>query len=674
MNVPTKLLAGCLLLLAVGMPVLDTWRALFLAAGLLALVFGTSRTERWRLAAAASLVLAVVGLKAVLPRADIAEAHNAFLVIHDSEALQQELPKEVFANWKAQFDALYPPDREPYTARSQWRQSGAPKTLFTQSADAIWRQAKYTRQVDAIEFHNLGEFRGGFANEIQYNFWAGELLREQMPFYVMYELTPASVGGRLKWQGQLFWEQGNGRFEEINHAGIAERSIASQDVGRRVYAAFFPKRDPNLYFEFEPSIWLRLAAWLEALLSAAGVVAVLVLTIRVRWGAYLRSASIFAVAYVLMVSFLAVSEGKYLGRAYPPQGGGDDGLSHDHLGRSMAMLAGRGEFAEALKGDEAVYWATPGTRYFRMVEKLVFGDTNLLYALVVPCVPVIVFWLLLHLVPPRWAWALTGLFCVLVVGNFSYLNYIANAKLGYGEALAGGLFLLGLTLLLHTQPEWGGTTQGPALIWIAGAALACSMFVRPNFALAVVWLGVATAWVCLRRRDTASFLAFGSGLALALWMPFHNWFYGHELYLISKAGATVSVSLGIGDYGSALKDLLNGRTHTTGFETVVRQVTGWLWSPGLLVRPQLTMPAWAVHPVKLLALIVTCWVAVRAVVSRFTHESALGVVAVASLLAHVPMLFIFTTHYRYAMLAWDLSIVVLAASLIRRRHAHLAAA
>jgi hypothetical protein len=102
-----------------------------------------------------------------------------------------------------------------------------PTSLFTQSADAIWRSAKYTRQVDAIHFTTLGEFRGGFANEIQYNFWAGELLREWMPFYVMYELTPASAGSRLTWKGQVFWERPAGGFEEIVHHQIASREITT---------------------------------------------------------------------------------------------------------------------------------------------------------------------------------------------------------------------------------------------------------------------------------------------------------------------------------------------------------------------------------------------------------------------------------------------------------------
>jgi hypothetical protein len=72
-----------------------------------------------------------------------------------------------------------------------------------------------------------------------------------------------------------------------------------------------------------------------------------------------------------------------------------------------------------------------------------------------------------------------------------------------------------------------------------------------------------------------------------------------------------------------------------------------------------------VHGFKLLALAVTCRVVVRWAVSGFIKETDLAVVAVASLCAHLPMLFLFSTSDRYAMLGWDLALVVLLMSVCR---------
>ncbi len=84
------------------------------------------------------------------------------------------------------------------------------------------------------------------------------------------------------------------------------------------------------------------------------------------------------------------------------------------------------------------------------------------------------------------------------------------------------------------------------------------------------------------------------------------------------------------------------------------------------VRPGLRPLAWALHGIKLLALMVTCWAVLRWVVSGFVKGTDLAVVAVAAICAHIPMLFIFSTHYRYAMLGWDLSLMVLIVWFARR--------
>ena len=120
--------------------VLSAYEVFVLLAAIFALVFGVCTPGWWRLGAAAAIVFAIAGVKDMLPRADIAEAHNAFLVINEGEPLQHGLPPEIFRSWKAQFDALYPPAKQP-SESGYWRHAGVPPALFTQSADAIWRPA-----------------------------------------------------------------------------------------------------------------------------------------------------------------------------------------------------------------------------------------------------------------------------------------------------------------------------------------------------------------------------------------------------------------------------------------------------------------------------------------------------------------------------------------------------
>ena len=667
-----KVALAAMLVLIAGVPVLATWSALLLGGACGVLLFAEVR-EGWRpLAAAAVIASCAIGIGTLLPRADIAEAHNAFLVLRSGEPLERGLPHDVFQSWKRQFETVYPPAPEPYPHYS-WRQrETTPEALYTDSSDALWRRAKYTRQVDAIAFASLAEFRGGFANDIRFNFWGGGLERPVMPFYAMYELTPASAGSALAWTGELFWQRADGAFDRIVHERPAQRTITPEDAGRRVYALFIPERDGTFDFQLLPSLRLRLASIARALIALAAMVLILVVTARPRWPALARAATLFVAGCILVQVFTAIVGMGYIGRPYAPHFGGDDGLAHENYARGMTRLVREGRILDGLEGGEPVYWFTPGTRYFRMVEKLVFGDTNHLYALLLACTPIAVFFLMRQLLPVRWAWLVTLAFSVAPVGNFAFHQYVWNARLGYGEALGIALFFLGLALLLRTQPPWGGRDE-LLPVAIGGAALAASMFVRPNFAIAVVWLGVVHAWASWRRGAWGAIAALAVGLAAALWMPFHNWYYGGEFYLISKSGATMSVPLGPRDYAAALADLARGQYESEAVITTFNQVRGWLLGRGFVLRGQLDPLARVADMVKLFAFGLTLWTVVRwALDSARARASgrrgaapALGVIAVAAVCAHIPMLFVFETHYRYAMLGWDLSLVVMLAWVAR---------
>src|SRR6185503_11283708 len=83
-------------------------------------------------------------------------------------------------------------------------------------------------------------------------------------------------------------------------------------------------------------------------------------------------------------------------------------------------------------------------------------------------------------------------------------------------------------------------------------------------------------------------------------------------------------------------------------------------NPGFVIRETLLPLAWALHVVALAAFAIACWVVLRWVTDGFERGTDLAIVAMASICAHVPMLFLFSTHFRYAMLAWDLNLIVLA--------------
>jgi hypothetical protein len=122
---------------------------------------------------------------------------------------------------------------------------------------------------------------------------------------------------------------------------------------------------------------------------------------------------------------------------------------------------------------------------------------------------------------------------------------------------------------------------------------------------------------------------------------------------------TISMPLGTGDYIAALGSLARGQVNSPAATAISKQITGWLAGPGFMYREWLEPAAWLLHAVKIAALPVALWVALRWVMSGFSRGAGPAVLAIASFCAHAPMLFVFTTAARYAMLGWDLAVLAL---------------
>lgn len=647
-QVTSKFILAIALLIILGLPIIDFWKMFILLMGWLALINCEVRQDKWRMSAAVAIIVLLLVVKSLLPKAGIEEGHNAFLYLREGEAIERALPAAVFASWKEEFDRLYPPEATPYEQFS-WRAMGGavPESSFAYSSDSIWRTARYSRQIDSIDFRSLREFRGGFANDMRYNWWKGSIDRRKMPFFVMYEFSPGSVGCKLHWQGGLFWEQAGGHFEKIIHETKSSKEIAAGDVGRKAFLLCLPKVSPELFVQLELSPKLRASLVAANAISIIGVLCLLGLMIRIKWRTYLPAAFLTLTGLLLIYLSISVSGGKPLGALYTPHGGGDDGLLHESHGRNMARAAMSGDFRSALEGLEPVYWFTPGMRYFRAVEKVVFGDTNFGYTAFLASFPWIIYLILNHLCGIRWAWIGTFVFLILPA-SFSFAQYIYFALLGYSEPIGSGLFFIGLLLFLKSQPQWGGSGDR-WLAFVGGGCLAASMFVRPNFALAVPLLGIFFMYASWRSRDFPLMLSAAAGLAFALWLPFHNYVYGHVFVLISASGSSVSVPLSPLTYLKASGELVTGNWQGLHIVQAGKQLWGWLWNlPELRPYYRATTVVFTVLRLPTLA--------VAATLAFMSHrkQGFLPILSWTAIAAHIPMFFIFSTDFRYAMLAWDL--------------------
>src|SRR6185295_1622636 len=233
----------------------------------------------------------------------------------------------------------------------------------------------------------------------------------------------------LCWRGEVLWEGADERFEPIAHAAMQCRTLTPDDVGRRIFGV--------------------------------AIAQPLALLVSVRARRLLPSFALVAVT--LTVAFF--NDASFLGGVRPFDSG-DDGLVYDGYARVMLRQFAAGDIAGALEGSEPVFYFTPGLRYLRAAEYLIFGESYLGYLSLMLLLPFLVFALFRRFLPLRWALALTLVFAAVPVGvvfGSSLVQYVKWAARGFADPAAYVFFLAGFVLLV------GRSAAGPRNRFTAAA-------------------------------------------------------------------------------------------------------------------------------------------------------------------------------------------------------------
>jgi len=678
-----KLASLILVLAALGLPVNDLFRYALLVVATVLIVAGTvsARVAPW-LAALTAVALCVLGeILFAAPR--IAEGHNVFLVdaagvsAHSRDsgtpdsrsplargrtevgnALEAGLPRAAFRLMAVEFDTIYPPARR--CARDQvgcWRGQAFPDQTFAFSADGIFDRAAYSRRVTGIDFSDPVWLRLGFINELGYN-WnsrASDVIRARrdrrslaflhqwtlaMPWFVLYRFPADFVGSELCWRGEVLWEGADGNFDTVTHADMQCRALTPADVGRDIFGVAIAH---ELAMRLVPTWHLRLRQLVEPGLALIATAALIALLVRVR---PLRVVLPFAlIAVTLLVAMF--NDASFLG-GMRPFDSGDDGLVYDGYARMMLRQFVAGDVAGALKGVEPAFYFTPGLRYLRVAEHLIFGESYLGYLSLVLLLPFLVFALFRRFLPLTWALALTLVFAAVPVGvlfGSSLVQYVKWAARGFADPAAYIFFLAAFVLLL------GRLDEGPRDRFVrafgAGLLFALALFVRPNIALAAGILLAGAGFAALAQRQLRRVAGLAVGFAAVLGMALHNLVYGGALVLFTTTAELPRLLLmPPSAYLAALAELAHSNFAGEHVARAMRQIAGWLAGPSEAV---------VMAPLNAAAILVL----VRVALWRGA-DPWLRLTAGATLVQHGVALF-YPADGRYYYLTWLLTLLVVAA-------------
>lgn len=652
-----KFAALVLVLAALGLPLNDLPRFALLMVAAVLIVTGRVREHAGRWLAAALVAAGCLLAEGTVLAPRIEEGHNVFLVDRPNGALEAGLPAPVFRFMQAQFDARYPPaQRCDPKIDGCWRGQGFPDRTFAFSADGIWQRPAFSRRVSGIDIGDPVWARLGFINEGRYN-WnslvsdverasrdrrASAFLQQwrlRMPWFVLYRFPADYAGSALCWRGDVLWEEAGETFMPIRHDTMACRTLTLEDAGRRIFGVAI-RNDPPLTIRLEPTTTVRAWQFVAMAVPLLGGAAVVLLLGRFR----LRRTILPFTFIGITLAVAALNDASFLGGVRPFDSG-DDGLVYDGYARTILQHLLAGDFKEALRGSESVFYFTPGMRYLRAFEHMIFGESYLGYLAVMMLLPMLVFGVFRRFLPSRWALAMALIFAAIPVGvvfGTSLLQYVKWAARGFGDPAAYAAFLAAFILLLGTRGANVRDRFAPACA--AGLLFALAIFVRPNLApmtgILLAGAGLAALWQMQWRRLAGMCVGFVTVFGMAL----HNWVYGKQFVLFTTT-SEIAQSMPPRDYVAALAELMRFDFAGEHVGRALTQLGKWLAGPS----------EWLVMvPLHLAAL----GVVVRMAFCR-ASDPWLRLTTVAVLAQHSLNLF-FLPYPRYYYVTWLFTLLIVA--------------
>jgi len=509
----------------------------------------------------------------------------------------------------------------------------------------LWQSPKYSRVVDDIGFDNLATLRGGFANDSGYDWHPGNspLNRNNMPFFVMYELPRRVAGGQLCWRGHVLWQDADGGFGHLPRSEYGCRAIEEADGGRQVFGVSI-LHDAPLAMSLDLPGGAAIANLAALALRLAGVLAVLLLCLR--WPAgdrefkvgFRRQVILLTLALVFMVVYVLTRDHDFIFGGNPPIKATTDGLQYAGFVRLMLIGLANGDVMEILRGGQDVFYMMPGIAYLRAFEKVFFGDTNNLYTAVLLATPFVIWALATVTVSRRWAWWFAIAFILFpLLGPIGlwYYNYLhLGVEGGYAEPLAMTLFFGALLLIVRTLPAAPGRFFLPGLV--AALMLAVAVLCRPNFGPGAAIVIAVVTWRLWRQQRLPEAVVAAAGFLPIFFMAWHNYYFG-GVFVLATTSADLSLTLRAPPsvYLAFAVDLLDFQIDERHFE-LERQ-----WR--LMTKDGLLLPL-------LLGLV---YAVLR---GKLPPEARL--LAYAALAQHGVLLF-WNAKSRFTYIAWALTIIVL---------------
>ncbi len=670
-NVFIKSFILLVLFLILGLPINNPYIFIFLLFFIPVIIFSKISQNKKLIYPSFLIIFLFLLFKFLFPSLNIQEGHNVVVLNKNSSFFyQQHLPKEVYDYFQEEFNKYYSKSQCNEGKNNCWKtfnptddyfNSSATNKIFAFSSDWSFQKIEYSRIVNYINITNIKSARIGAINNLDYNFFwpeKNDLLRENLPFFVMYEVPKDLIGSSICWRGNLFWEKEKGQYLRKLNDKYSCVKISELDVGKfffgvsmgpnesikrlkKIYGSAITNqnseilgKENTLVLKLEKSKKIIFKETLEKLVKILTILFIIKQFFKFEYKPYF-------ISFISTIVFLSIIyyANKDLFNGFDIFSGGNDGLVYMSYANVIFNNLLNFNFVEAFRGVESVFYFPSSLRFFWTINKILFGETFFGYLMIAYLYPIVLFFIFKYLFGTKWSVFLT--FTVVLTRLFegyalSVINLVQHINQGDAEPLS--IFFLFASLLIYLKIINGSIKFDSKFYnFLFGYSLFLSVSLRPNYLPTVLIFILALIFYNFHyHKNIKSLLFIGLGFLSFLLIPLHNYYYGGSFVLLSS-GAHHNMLAPISLYYSAFVDLIHlNWSGSNSISVIINQFNRW-------IQPQ------KIH------YIITFLIVLILLIKK--NNFIVKTICLLALSQHFVLL-IFMPDNRYAYLAWILTIIL----------------
>ena len=575
-----------------------------------------------------------------IPKTFYEEAHQIFINEKDLEIIKKFVPDSLYSNMnndfkeKFDFQRLY---KSHDNGKNWFEEFNFIDKPFAFSTDNFFKNSKYSRSVQSINFDSREKLRIGQINKLKYNLVYDKKLRRSLPYYVFFKIPPIAKNSKIC-SNKIFYYKFIDKkinidtFHDTKFDQSSSGCLLLDSHKENFYIfGYSINLNDNLKFELKENNYIKLLKVIRNLLLTLSISIFLFIFYEKK---LFTNSLIYLISIISTFILFAIRDINILfGLRY--YRGGADGLLHFSHGRDITENLFNHNYFDAIMGVEKVFYFMPGLRYFSSLSNIIFGENSFGYVLLCSFIPLIIYKIFELLINKKWAFILFISFIFVPIFEnmgFGHFNYVWQVARYHAESLSILFILIGLYLIILNHKN---INEYKNYFYFISIFLSLAVFLRPNFFPTSLILFFYLIFLLYKNKNFKLILVNLLGYLLIFLSLLHNYYFGNKIVFFTEA--SVNFTMTIPMIIDALLSFGSLDFQNQNFIIFKSQFLDW-------------NPIYNIHRI-LIILFILFLLIIR------KHNSLVYVIFTCILSQHV-VLFLTYTSSRYAYLAWLLTFIL----------------